>query len=687
MRSTAHSAASSPSRRALHERTPSETNKEASSSTLRLVTEAEKEDPHARSISPYPTRPGHVLSPSFSRENSITPVSDIHDVSSVTRSSATVERSLADLWDLPYIFDPANTRSQLWEGSSRSSFPDPSIPAQEQHHTLDENPEFSDDDDIAVLPTDAPTIKTVISEPSSPDSHTVGTSGARNPTLIDSSPNIVPIGPSSSPNFIPLDSSSMNFVRIGNSSSNTGSATRSNSVVSMNSMGTVVRHIGASPWIHPATSDRSSSHTRSRSESFRSTPPIASIQSSSLASHSRSRSGSGAASARSGFSGSDIHAIIDSGIFIQYPRIRGPASSMMTESRPIIPGSSAREVLPEEPSEHWSRNFSAVSSQWSTEYSVRRNFPAGERAQNSRVDSSAFVSQKSSSSEWLVTDSEGDEHLDHLTTLPSDLVRPRNPAVPSSSSSGSRSSSQRSSQRPATGSSYILNVVPTWARLYYQSDGQAINTTLSMIEGSRPSSSRSTNSGSNMVDYMSTALTQPRMRPHEATEPLEITEGPQGRKASDPRDPRSHWAEGLEAGNNNRPGTSRSQMQGTWSPHLFPDRQIIQHKTSTWTAVSMDSRTEPAFGRRNIQVYSFCLGIIFPLAWIVAAFLPLPPKPNSESASDLERALKVRTYDIEQRRYENARWWRNLNRVMIPLGIVIIALIITLAVVGTKLGF
>lgn len=65
------------------------------------------------------------------------------------------------------------------------------------------------------------------------------------------------------------------------------------------------------------------------------------------------------------------------------------------------------------------------------------------------------------------------------------------------------------------------------------------------------------------------------------------------------------------------------------------------------------------------------------LAWIVAAFLPLPPKPNSESASDLERALKVRTYDIEQRRYENARWWRNLNRVMIPLGIVIIALIVS----------
>jgi hypothetical protein len=96
----------------------------------------------------------------------------------------------------------------------------------------------------------------------------------------------------------------------------------------------------------------------------------------------------------------------------------------------------------------------------------------------------------------------------------------------------------------------------------------------------------------------------------------------------------------------------------------------------------MDSTNEPLFGRRNIQVYSFCLGFIFPLAWIIASFLPLPAMPKlgpemTESDDDVEMALETQLWNLQRRRYNNARWWRNLNRWMISLGVVIIVIIVS----------
>jgi hypothetical protein len=41
-------------------------------------------------------------------------------------------------------------------------------------------------------------------------------------------------------------------------------------------------------------------------------------------------------------------------------------------------------------------------------------------------------------------------------------------------------------------------------------------------------------------------------------------------------------------------------------------------------------------------------------------------------------ALKMRLHELGRRRYENARWWRNLNRWMTPLGLVIIAIVVSL---------
>jgi hypothetical protein len=103
----------------------------------------------------------------------------------------------------------------------------------------------------------------------------------------------------------------------------------------------------------------------------------------------------------------------------------------------------------------------------------------------------------------------------------------------------------------------------------------------------------------------------------------------------------------------------------------------------------MDENRESLFNWRNAQVLGFILGFVFPLSWFVAAFaLPLPPKPNL----DMEQVSRIPTPNIEARlqqkmdieddiRYENARWWRGLNRVMCVLGVVVVVLVVTLAVV------
>jgi hypothetical protein len=80
---------------------------------------------------------------------------------------------------------------------------------------------------------------------------------------------------------------------------------------------------------------------------------------------------------------------------------------------------------------------------------------------------------------------------------------------------------------------------------------------------------------------------------------------------------------------------------------------------------------------------------------MVAAFLPLPVKPVSSMVEqpmkneskchvDLtsEPPLDFRT--SEETRYRSARWWRNLNRVMSVVGLLIIGAIIALIVIGVR---
>ena len=74
------------------------------------------------------------------------------------------------------------------------------------------------------------------------------------------------------------------------------------------------------------------------------------------------------------------------------------------------------------------------------------------------------------------------------------------------------------------------------------------------------------------------------------------------------------------------------------------------------------------------------------LAWFVASVLPLPPKPQPNSKEPERRLSRLElARDLEktlgfagEARYENARWWRNLNRGMSVLGLIILIAIVSI---------
>lgn len=70
-------------------------------------------------------------------------------------------------------------------------------------------------------------------------------------------------------------------------------------------------------------------------------------------------------------------------------------------------------------------------------------------------------------------------------------------------------------------------------------------------------------------------------------------------------------------------------------------------------------------------------------AWIIAAFLPLPVRPQlskeaTPSQVDVERAMQMAVGPTEEKSYLKARWWRNLNRIMAVFGAGLIAAIVCL---------
>lgn len=127
------------------------------------------------------------------------------------------------------------------------------------------------------------------------------------------------------------------------------------------------------------------------------------------------------------------------------------------------------------------------------------------------------------------------------------------------------------------------------------------------------------------------------------------------------------------------PGTHgwRHRWTRPWSPfgggETFRSTRFVWDSSFHWVSAHLGPEAvDMAESDQNI-----------PTAWFIAAFLPLPPKPLP---SDLEVGTRTSAMDLriqnrvlndEKRRYENALWWRRLNRFMIPPGIVIFIVIVS----------
>ncbi|KAJ4414083.1 hypothetical protein N0V85_003311 [Neurospora sp. IMI 360204] len=285
-----------------------------------------------------------------------------------------------------------------------------------------------------------------------------------------------------------------------------------------------------------------------------------------------------------------------------------------------------------------------------------------------------------------------DEHGDGIADLHYDPSRSGLSSFlqhSSSTSSGSRNlhSSHSHRSRPSRANSFT-NSIPAWARVYYGSGEHRwvglLSSSASDAGDSRPSSAIG-HSGSPNSDNFPMDLFSPRKRAREGQR-------------------NSHGSMEIQPAptDYNVFRTLREKTSSIWSPHLRQDRR--HSRFNAWdppaTSWSADSGVT---GKRNIQIVLFAVGFIMPFAWMVAAFLPLPPNPKSEmlekgthnpddpfdrSKSRLGFRTSINPISpMEEARYLSARWWRRLNTGMSLVGLIIIGAVIALAVIGSKDGW
>ncbi|TGJ87348.1 hypothetical protein E0Z10_g1373 [Xylaria hypoxylon] len=244
--------------------------------------------------------------------------------------------------------------------------------------------------------------------------------------------------------------------------------------------------------------------------------------------------------------------------------------------------------------------------------------------------------------------------------------------------------SLRSSTSSRTGS-FTANSLPTWARLYYGSgERRWLASPSAIYEGddNQPPSSWVPR-GSPPPEQFRQDIRNPRRRPREA-----YSDSPQ-----------TILPETAPAGVGDIRQGPKKKTSSVWSPHLRPDHRnsrysLWQPPSATWSAESR------IFGRRNIQVVLFVLGFIFPFAWMIAALLPLPNNPyfNMEELGKSTTHFQMpddtgpesfyrRVATVDDLRYQSARWWRNLNRYMSIIGLLIIGAVVALIVVGIRQGW
>ncbi|MCJ1356592.1 MAG: hypothetical protein MMC33_006587 [Icmadophila ericetorum] len=271
---------------------------------------------------------------------------------------------------------------------------------------------------------------------------------------------------------------------------------------------------------------------------------------------------------------------------------------------------------------------------------------------------------------------------------------------------------------PGSRGSFLRDSIPAWARAYYASDARnAFLASSTSLADDRPATQQSQRSiGFPLGLFRSRSRREDQGRqPSTQRSPTRQPLNPQGesRQITSSQGNRDSLEitpvtpDGIVQHEVEVRGVPRKKTSQVWSPHLWHDRRQADKRRTIFREPSLDEEAEgKAISRRNLQVWLFALGFLAPLAWIVASFLPLPPKPSFSPphtpttpniTQDIEKALGP----LDLARYENARWWRVVNRILAVIGILIIAAIvgyhqqqlpesrltvtqIVLAVVGTK---
>lgn len=394
----------------------------------------------------------------------------------------------------------------------------------------------------------------------------------------------------------------------------------------------------------------------------------------------------------------NLHASSQNSVNLQYPVIRPPsASASWVEPPNPIPRRPSRTL--ERHQDRWNPHLSTVPSEGTGSQSEGRSSQTTWLPDSSRVSKSSFTAAKargSSDMPPLPSTSPVRESSD-LPPLPNppavyqrdvtgstirvvndpedDLPTPL-PPIPKSRGSeylGVASGDTRYSVVTKRGSraSFFRDSIPAWAKAYYARPLSATST----------SKDRSDRRPSTSTENISLNMFRPRTHAMAADDQRRRSSLALGRV----RPGRLNLAEVSD--------TPRQTLSPNWSPHLWHNIASLSSRRTIFQAPSLDEQAEGnAPSKRTVQILLFAIGFIFPPAWFIAAFLPLPPSPTVISAKgkdvrrqtqlleDLEKQLGA----VDEARYENARWRRNINRVMSGFGVLIIVAIIALAVVAAN---
>ncbi|KAI2612286.1 uncharacterized protein GGS25DRAFT_113587 [Hypoxylon fragiforme] len=251
----------------------------------------------------------------------------------------------------------------------------------------------------------------------------------------------------------------------------------------------------------------------------------------------------------------------------------------------------------------------------------------------------------------------------------------------------SRQASDRSLRSSASSRSLTSASIPSWARLYYGSGERRWLATSGSIRSvseagdSRPASPWVGRRRSPSQDQFTNPIYNPRRRPKDT-------------------DPQAERPDSMEIGPALESGeirlAPRKMTSSIWSPHLRLDTRASRF--SVWNAPSVTwSADSGVFGKRNIQVILFLVGFFIPFSWMIAAFLPLPPRPTlamderdqstrefHDSDQEYSHPPRRRHILVDESRYQSARWWRNVNRFMSVAGLLILGAVAALVVIGVR---